>query len=305
MKSRTNRLTQPWNLSFLIALLGTAMTFGSQRALGAQEPADASARPPGPQTARQNTRPSYPVRIVGKYAVELQVLPGFLYADNEIDIHFHLSDRSRNELGQEPPPVLGAKFTACLTMPAMPAMPSQTPRTHIEGVPGDYSIIAYFPHGGDYRLDMTITPPGAAAFSASFTLAVNDADEAVTGPPQPKPYSLEVTTSPSEPRMGRPADLSFLVRFQYTRETITDFDVVHEKRMHLIIVSKDLRHFAHEHPVLDRTGRFTLRYAFPTGGEYRLFADVAPHRAGSYVLMQPVLVAGASPSSAETLAPSP
>jgi hypothetical protein len=72
------------------------------------------------------------------------------------------------------------------------------------------------------------------------------------------------------------------------------------------VVSADLRNFAHEHPVLGADGRFTLRYTFPTGGDYRLFADVAPKDAGSQILMQPIRVSGPVIASTSTagLAPS-
>src|SRR5205807_5076875 len=86
-----------------------------------------------------------------------------------------------------------------------------------------------------------------------------------------------------------------------TKQPVTDFDTVHERQIHFMVVSADMRHFAHEHPVLGPDGRFTLRYAFPTGGEYRLFADVAPKGAGSQILMQPVRVNGPAPASAGTV----
>ena len=41
-------------------------------------------------------------------------------------------------------------------------------------------------------------------------------------------------------------------------------------------------------------GTFHLRYTFPAGGEFRLFADVAPKGAGSQILMAKVNVAGAN-----------
>jgi len=66
-------------------------------------------------------------------------------------------------------------------------------------------------------------------------------------------------------------------------------------------VSADMQQFAHEHPVLGANGRFILQYVFPTGGEYHLFADVAPKGAGSQILMQPIRVAGPVPASTGTV----
>lgn len=56
---------------------------------------------------------------------------------------------------------------------------------------------------------------------------------------------------------------------------IKDFETVHEKQMHIIVVRKDLAYFQHIHPALDtKTGVWTLsKLTLPTDGPYRLFAD--------------------------------
>jgi hypothetical protein len=100
-----------------------------------------------------------------------------------------------------------------------------------------------------------------------------------------------------EPRQavaGQPVDMELRVRYAYSLDLreVTDFDVQHEKLMHLFVVSNDLRQFAHEHPVLSGPGVFRLRFIFPEPGEYRVFVDVAPKDAGSQVLSVPVTVGG-------------
>jgi hypothetical protein len=67
--------------------------------------------------------------------------------------------------------------------------------------------------------------------------------------------------------------------------------------MHLIAVRRDLAHFAHEHPAQDGSD-FRLRFTFPSGGDYRVFADVAPKGAGSQILMAKLKVGG--PETPET-----
>lgn len=59
---------------------------------------------------------------------------------------------------------------------------------------------------------------------------------------------------------------------------LKDLDVVHEKRMHFIVVRKDLANFQHVHPEFNSTtGEFTLsNLTLPEDGEYRLFADFTP-----------------------------
>ncbi|HEY0827028.1 MAG TPA: hypothetical protein VGE40_02950 [Bacilli bacterium] len=57
---------------------------------------------------------------------------------------------------------------------------------------------------------------------------------------------------------------------------IENFDISHEKKLHLIVVSKDLSYFNHIHPVLKDKGLFEITTQFPAGGEYKLFADFIP-----------------------------
>lgn len=58
-------------------------------------------------------------------------------------------------------------------------------------------------------------------------------------------------------------------------QPIKDFETVHEKQMHVMVVRKDLSYFQHIHPTLDtKTGIWTLdKLTIPTDGPYRLFAD--------------------------------
>ncbi len=60
--------------------------------------------------------------------------------------------------------------------------------------------------------------------------------------------------------------------------TLKDFDTVHEKIMHVIVVRKDLAQFQHVHPEYNQaTGEFTLtNLTLPTDGPYRIFADFTP-----------------------------
>ncbi|UTI63351.1 hypothetical protein NBH00_18595 [Paraconexibacter antarcticus] len=51
------------------------------------------------------------------------------------------------------------------------------------------------------------------------------------------------------------------------------FDVEHAKRMHLIVVRRDLRGFQHLHPVMDAAGTWRAKVDLPRPGTYRVFAD--------------------------------
>ena len=254
-----------------------------------------------PRSVGAQASSSVQTQNAGKYAVALRLPPEGLYAEKETDVEFHVADASQDDPVQGAPPIVNAKIMARVTMPSMAVMPAQAPKTHSEGVPGDYGVVLYFPHGGEYQVDLTITPPGNRAFTVSYKVPVGDAQAVNDRKPQPKPYTLEVISNPRTPKAGQPAMLNIVIRSRDTRQPVTHFDTVHTKQIHFMVVSADMQHFAHEHPVSDTGGKFTLEYAFPTGGEYHLFADVAPKGSGSQILMQPIRVNGSVSSGAETL----
>ncbi len=240
---------------------------------------------------------------VGKYSVQLRIPVGGLSAGQETDVELHIADASQDDPVQGPPPVVNAKLVATVTMPIMASMPSQTPKIHQEGVAGDYGVVMFFPHGGDYLLKLSIVPPGDSSFSVTFKLPVGDAKaNSAIKRPLTLPYSLSISTLPATPKNGEEVQITANVHRQSDGEIIKDFDTVHERKLHLIIVRKDLQFFSHEHPELDSNGNFMLKYTFPSGGDYQIFADSAPKGAGSVVVSTSLKVSGESiPGSARSL----
>jgi hypothetical protein len=244
----------------------------------------------------QLAKPANPLKKVGKYAVELRIPAEGIYAEEPIDIEFRLTDTSNNDPVQGAAGVIRAVSLAKITMPAMPGMPAQTPRIHSEGIPGDYGIECYFAHGGAYLIDLRITVPGEERpFSVSFNVDVKDAESAKNRKPRAKPYGLQVTPK-EQPEAGKPTILDIAIRETATKKLVSEFEVVHEKLLHLIVVSKDLTWFSHEHPEMQHDGSFSLNLTFPAGGDYRLFADVAPKGAGSNILPTMLKVKGVAPT---------
>ena len=76
---------------------------------------------------------------------------------------------------------------------------------------------------------------------------------------------------PELPR-GREARLSFKIVDSRGRP-VRDFEVEHDKRMHLILVRRDLTGFQHLHPELGDDGRWSVNVTLPDAGSYRVFAD--------------------------------
>ena len=56
-------------------------------------------------------------------------------------------------------------------------------------------------------------------------------------------------------------------------EAVRDFDVTHEKRMHLLLARRDLTGFQHLHPEMADDGTWSTEVTLPEAGSYRLFAD--------------------------------
>ena len=74
---------------------------------------------------------------------------------------------------------------------------------------------------------------------------------------------------------------------------VTEFDVAHEKPLHLVIVSRDLAGYAHIHPSLDENGTWRVDVPALAPGSYRVFADFVPTGASGVVLGADLAVPGA------------
>jgi hypothetical protein len=72
-----------------------------------------------------------------------------------------------------------------------------------------------------------------------------------------------------------PRDRATSLRFSIEGATgpVRDFEVAHEKRMHLIVVRRDGRGFQHLHPTLNADGTWSAPITLAEAGAYRVFAD--------------------------------
>ncbi len=228
----------------------------------------------------------------GKYEVQLRLPADGLTAQDEMQIEYRVVDTSQVDTVMGAAPVIRAQARSVIEMPSMPGMAKMTESAHPEGVPGEYGVHPVFPHGGEYKLNLFITPPGGSEFAVSFPLAVGD-----TAPKgrkaKPRPYYAEVKASPRSPKAGEPVTLDIAVFSRANGNAkVSEFDIQHERPMHLIVVREDLGVFAHEHPELGAGGSFRLSYTFPQAGEYTLFVDAAPKGAGGQVMPVKLKVGG-------------
>lgn len=56
-------------------------------------------------------------------------------------------------------------------------------------------------------------------------------------------------------------------------ERVRDFELEQGRRMHLVVVRRDLRRFQHLHPAMDAAGGWSVALTLPDAGVYHAFAD--------------------------------
>ncbi len=120
----------------------------------------------------------------------------------------------------------------------------------------------------------------------------------------PAGMSLELTSNMEELSTGERVELRFVIQDK-EGEVVKDFERVHEKLLHLIVVREDLVEFQHLHPALDEeTGEFSVDLSFDRVGPYQLFADFTPNDFTQTVLSFPLEVQDLSVYEAQTLSAS-
>jgi hypothetical protein len=112
-----------------------------------------------------------------------------------------------------------------------------------------------------------------------------------------KPLGLSITDGglrldgyPAIVSAGEETEFSFAIVGSDGRP-VTTFKELHERRMHLVIVRRDLTGFQHQHPTMADDGTWSTSIVFPAGGAWRAFADFAT-ATGPSTLGLDVLVEG-------------
>lgn len=107
-------------------------------------------------------------------------------------------------------------------------------------------------------------------------------------PPKIGGYAIDVT----QVRDGQAlAGLELAVREPGTGTLVTKFVELHEKTLHLFVVSRDLRYFAHVHPEQRPDGTFSLSHSLPAG-RYMLIADFLPSGGTVQMVQKAIIVSG-------------
>ena len=109
-----------------------------------------------------------------------------------------------------------------------------------------------------------------------------------------KTYQMQFSPQPMQMVAGQPVTLTYTPQEVGNEKAPVPLAVVHEKKIHLIIVSKDLSQFHHEHPEFTADGNYKAPFTFSKGGDYVLFQDYTPTGSGHQLGRQPLTVKGPS-----------
>jgi len=104
-------------------------------------------------------------------------------------------------------------------------------------------------------------------------------------------FLVDFTSDPAQIKAGEPTQMVFMVK-NAKGELVKDFQIVHEKPMHLLVVSDDLAEFYHEHPEPQADGSLKVSFTFKNGGKFKIYTDFKPKDAKQTVKSFSVEVAG-------------
>lgn len=108
----------------------------------------------------------------------------------------------------------------------------------------------------------------------------------------PSGMSMEFLSDVDGLEVGTETELRFVI-LDEEGQTLKDFEIAHERLLHLILVRDDLQHFQHLHPSLNSsTGEFSARMTLSEAGDYTMFGDFVPLKGERTVLSVPLSVTG-------------
>lgn len=103
-------------------------------------------------------------------------------------------------------------------------------------------------------------------------------------------YRIADLSAPA--KLGEEGELTLSITGPDGR-TMTDFELSHEKELHLIVVRSDGAQFRHVHPERDTEGQWSIPWTWDKGGSYRVFTEFVPTEAEETItLSSTVQIAG-------------
>jgi hypothetical protein len=105
-------------------------------------------------------------------------------------------------------------------------------------------------------------------------------------------YRLDFRTVPAVVKPGQTAKLLFRVFHPGTGEAIKRFEVLHERRYHLFVISQDMESFQHLHPEQQEDGTWSMDVLLPKAGYYKILSDFMPGGGAPQFIARPLVTAG-------------
>ncbi len=143
----------------------------------------------------------------------------------------------------------------------------------------------------------SLVEPAGTEGGTEETMATHTAEQETHGVTAHEPAGLGVSAdgytlrmSPTRLERGRARELRFSIEDE-TGALVTEFDELHERRLHLILVRRDGAGFRHLHPEMDAAGTWTVPIEFDEAGVYRAFADFSVD-GGQQTLASDIFVSG-------------
>ncbi|MDX3917435.1 MULTISPECIES: hypothetical protein [Olivibacter] len=102
-------------------------------------------------------------------------------------------------------------------------------------------------------------------------------------------FEVKIASEPQAIEVGKPTKLSIAITKHGKNVPL---DVVHERKMHFLVVDEDLSWFNHTHPEEQADGTYSVLETFPSAGKYLLFVDYKPIGAGADINKQEINLTG-------------
>ncbi len=127
------------------------------------------------------------------------------------------------------------------------------------------------------------------------TFSVVSAQDSTATPPAPTTgYIVNISTDPKTIEANKPFTLAVSILNADGKTPVAEFDEVHTKLLHFILVSEDLTQFLHVHPDYQGDGVFILKdLVLPVASNYVTFADFTPTGDKQHFVRNTLEVSGA------------
>ncbi len=129
-----------------------------------------------------------------------------------------------------------------------------------------------------------------------FTVGMVSSHDATATPAAPtNGYIVNLSTQPKTIEANKPFTLTVSILGEDDKTPVSEFDEVHTKLLHFILVSEDLTQFWHVHPDYQGDGVFVLKdLVLPVAANYVTFADFTPTGDKQHFVRNTLVVSGAT-----------